>query len=118
MIESDAWAPSRRLASVLLLILLPARHRQTDSTSAQFNSAEAMIASITGHSMSNKGQFQSQPDPNPSQIAARAKRIRSGWTDNERLVRHAVTIGLSKKDKRLPRIVERAKHFPDTSGEP
>ena len=68
-----------------------------------------------GNSMNNKGQFQAIPDPNPSQIAARAKRIRSGWTDSERLARHATTIGLCRKDKRVPRIIERAKHLPDTS---
>lgn len=65
--------------------------------------------------MNNKGQFQSIPDPNPSQIAARARRIRSHWTDSERLARHAASIGLCRKDKRLPKIIERAQYLPDTS---
>jgi hypothetical protein len=67
--------------------------------------------------MSTQHRFYHQPDPNPIQIAALARQIRSKWTDKERRARHATAIGFNEKYVRFPQILERATGLHDSSDE-
>ena len=67
--------------------------------------------------MNTNHYFEHQPDPSPLQIAARAKQIRSRWTDKERRARYAVAIGLNEKYVSFPRILERANNLHDSTAE-